>query len=68
MNKEELKKSIAYNVKNIYRKTIDEATPAMVYQAVALTVKDMIIGRWIATHKEYDKDDVKVVYYMSWSS
>ena len=65
MNKEELKKSIAYNVKNIYRKTIDEATPAMVYQAVALTVKDMIIDRWIATHKEYDKDDVKVVYYMS---
>ncbi len=65
MNKEELKKSIANNVKNIYRKTIDEATPAMVYQAVALTVKDMIIDRWIATHKEYDKDDVKVVYYMS---
>ncbi len=65
INKEELKKSIAYNVKNIYRKTIDEATPAMVYQAVALTVKDMIIDRWIATHKEYDKDDVKVVYYMS---
>ena len=65
INKEELKKSIAFNVKSIYRKTIDEATPAMVYQAVALAVKDMIIDRWIATHKEYDKDDVKVVYYMS---
>ena len=54
-----------FNVKSIYRKTIDEATPAMVYQAVALAVKDMIIDRWIATHKEYDKQDAKIVYYMS---
>ena len=65
MNKDELKKVIALNVKSLYRKTIDEATPAMVYQAVALAVKDMIIDRWIATHKEYDKQDAKIVYYMS---
>jgi len=63
--KDELKKTIVFNVKSIYRKTIDEATPAMVYQAVALAVKDMIIDRWIATHKEYDKQDAKIVYYMS---
>ena len=49
INKDELKKTIVFNVKSIYRKTIDEATPAMVYQAVALAVKDMIIDRWIAT-------------------
>ncbi|MBQ5870382.1 MAG: glycogen/starch/alpha-glucan phosphorylase, partial [Lachnospiraceae bacterium] len=36
-----------------------------VYQAVSLAVKDMIIDRWIATHKEYDKNDTKIVYYMS---
>ena len=65
MNKDELKKVIALNVKSLYRKTIDEATPAMIYQAVALAVKDMIIDRWIATHKEYDKQDAKIVYYMS---
>ena len=65
INKDELKKTIVFNVKSIYRKTIDEATPAMVYQAVALAVKDMIINRWIATHKEYDKQDAKIVYYMS---
>ena len=65
INKDELKKTIVFNVKSIYRKTIDEATPAMVYQAVALAVKDMIIDRWIATHKEYDKQDAKSVYYMS---
>lgn len=65
INKDELKKTIVFNVKSIHRKTIDEATPAMVYQAVALAVKDMIIDRWIATHKEYDKQDAKIVYYMS---
>ena len=65
INKDELKKTIVFNVKSIYRKTIDEATPAMVYQAVARAVKDMIIDRWIATHKEYDKQDAKIVYYMS---
>lgn len=65
INKDELKKTIVFNVKSIYRKTIDEATPAMVYQAVALAVKDMIIDRWIAAHKEYDKQDAKIVYYMS---
>ena len=65
INKHELKKTIVFNVKSIYRKTIDEVTPAMVYQAVALAVKDMIIDRWIATHKEYDKQDAKIVYYMS---
>lgn len=65
INKEEFKKSVVYNMKSLYRKTIDEATPAQVYQAVALAVKDMIIDRWIETHKEYEKQDVKVVYYMS---
>lgn len=28
-------------------------------------VKDIIIDKWIATHKQYEKDDPKMVYYMS---
>ena len=65
IDKEEFKKDVVYNVKSLYRKTIDEATLQQVYQAVSLAVKDMIIDRWIATQKKYDKEDVKVVYYMS---
>ena len=65
IDKEAFKKDVAYNVKSLYRKTIDEATPQQVYQAVSLAVKDMIIDRWIATHREYDKNDAKIVYYMS---
>ena len=65
INKEDFKKSVIYNLKSAYRKNIDEATPGQVYQAVALTVKNEIIDRWIATHKEYEKEDAKIVYYMS---
>ncbi|MBO7514161.1 MAG: glycogen/starch/alpha-glucan phosphorylase, partial [Lachnospiraceae bacterium] len=34
-------------------------------QAVAYAMKEVIIDRWIATHKEYEKRDVKTVYYLS---
>ena len=65
IHKAEFKKAVIYNLKMSYRKTIEDATPAQMYQAVSLAVKDMIIDRWIATHKEYDKQDAKIVYYMS---
>ncbi len=64
-DKEEFKKSIKNNCKVLYRKNIDEADNQQLFQAVAYSVKDMIIDRWIATHKEYDKQDAKIVYYMS---
>ena len=52
IDKAELKKQIIYNVKTLYRKTIDEATPQQVFQAVSYALKDDIIDQWIATHKE----------------
>ncbi|MEG2451473.1 MAG: glycogen/starch/alpha-glucan phosphorylase [Clostridium sp.] len=64
-DKETIKKDIIDNVKNQYRTTIEDATVEQVYQAVAYSVKDIIIDEWIATHKEYEKDDVKKVYYLS---
>lgn len=64
-DKEEFKKQVVTNVKNMYRKTIDEASKQQVFQAVAYTVKDYVIDRWITSHKEFEKQDAKVVYYMS---
>ena len=64
-DKEDFKKQVVSNVKNMYRKTIDEASKQQVFQAVAYTIKDYIIDRWIATHKEFEKEDAKTVYYMS---
>ena len=65
MNKEEIKIAILENVKLLYRKTIDEATPQQVYQAVAYALKDIINDQWIETHKEYEEKDVKILYYLS---
>jgi starch phosphorylase len=64
-DKEIFKKSVLFNMKNVFRKTVDEATPEQMYQAVAYAVKDVIIDEWIATHKEYEKQDVKTLYYLS---
>ncbi|MDR1550973.1 MAG: glycogen/starch/alpha-glucan phosphorylase [Hungatella sp.] len=64
-DKEIFKKSVLFNMKNVFRKTVDEATPEQMYQAVAYAVKDVIIDEWIATHKEYEEQDVKTLYYLS---
>ena len=53
------------NVKNLYRKTLDEASQQEIFQAVSYTVKDVIIDDWLATQKAFDKQDPKMVYYMS---
>ena len=64
-DKEGFKKEVITNVKTLFRKPIEEATPQQVFQAVSYAVKDDIIDRWIATHKEYEKKNVKTVYYLS---
>jgi len=64
-NKTAFKKEVIDNVKKLFRRTIDEAAPEQVFQAVAYAVKDIIIDGWIATHKEYVKQDVKTLYYLS---
>jgi len=64
-DKESFKKQVASNVKRLYRKTLDEATPQQIYQAVSYVVKEDVIDRWIATHKVYKEQNVKKVYYLS---
>lgn len=64
-DKEEFKQLVIENVKDLYRKTIDEASSMEVYQALAYTVKDYIIDHWIDMQKKIDREDPKIVYYMS---
>lgn len=63
--KETFKKEVKHNVKTLYRKTIEEATPQQLFQAVSYAVKEVIIDDWIATQNQFKKDDPKTVYYMS---
>lgn len=64
-NKDAFKKSVSDNVKNLYRKTLTEASRQEIFQAVSYTVKDVIIDQWIATQHVLDRDDPKILYYMS---
>ncbi|MCI6020781.1 MAG: glycogen/starch/alpha-glucan family phosphorylase, partial [[Bacteroides] pectinophilus] len=64
-DKDEFKKSVADNLKVLYRKTVDEADKQQIFQAVSYSVKDMIMDRWLATQKTYEKEDVRTVVYMS---
>ena len=63
--KEEFKKSVKENIKFLYRKTLEEATQEQIFQAVSYTVKDVIIDNWLKSQKAYEKQDPKIVYYMS---
>ena len=52
-------------MKTLFRKEVEEATPQQLFQAVSYAVKEAIIDDWLATQKQYEKDDPKTVYYMS---
>ena len=64
-DKENFKKDVNHNVRTLFRKTIDEATPQQIFQAVSYAVKEAIIDDWLTTQKTYEKEDPKTVYYMS---
>ena len=64
-NKEFFIRSVKYNVRTLFRKEIEEASKQQIFQAVGYAVKDAIMDAWIATQKEFEKSDPKIVYYMS---
>ena len=64
-NKSEFKKEVKENVRMLYRKSIEEASQEQIFQAVSLAVKDMVISNWMDSQKQFEKDDPKIIYYMS---
>ncbi len=65
ITKEELKKKIASNMRMLFRKDVEEANKQQLFQAVSYALKDYIIDMWVNTHRTYEKQDVKTVYYLS---
>ncbi len=63
--KENFKKQVTENVKLLFRKSIKEASQQQIFQAVAYSVKDVIIDQWMASQDAFEKQDPKTVYYMS---
>ena len=64
-NKDLFKRSVIYNVKTLYRKTMEEASDQQIFQAVSYAIKDAIVDHWLNTQKEYERTDPKTVYYLS---
>ncbi len=64
-SKEAFIEDVRENVKNLSRKTLEEASQQEIFQAVSYAVKDKIIDSWLATRKTFEKEDPKMLYYMS---
>ena len=65
ITKEELKQRIVENVKTLFRQKIEDATPEQVYQALTVSIRNIIADKWIKTDEAYDKKPAKVMYYLS---
>ena len=63
--KEQIKEKIRQNIKVLSRKRPEEASSREIYEGVAFTIRDLLTDNWIDTHNDYEKNDVKVVYYLS---
>ena len=64
-DKEAFKRSVLFNVKTLYRRTLEEANSQQIFQAVSYAIKDLIVDNWMETQKQLDRQDPKIVYYMS---
>lgn len=63
--KENFKARVQENVKNLFRRTVEEATQLQLFQAVSYATKDVIIDNWLKTQAVFEKEDPKFVYYLS---
>ena len=64
-NKDAFKKSVSDNVKNLYRKTLTEASRQEIFQAVSYTVKDrqyVAMGCGGNTQLDFKRGNTMFVY------
>jgi len=62
---ETLRRAIADNLYYVQGKLPEIATPNDFYMALAYTVRDRLINRWLHTTQTYLRQDVRVVCYLS---
>ncbi len=63
--KDQIKKSILGKLQRYYGKTLQEATPYQKYYAVASTLRDQIMDKWVKSTEIDEAQGGKRVYYMS---
>ena len=62
---ESIKESILSKLQRYYGLTVEEATPQQIYRAVATTVRDQIMQKWMISKEFRREHSHKTVYYMS---
>ncbi|MDD2647819.1 MAG: glycogen/starch/alpha-glucan phosphorylase [Eubacteriales bacterium] len=62
---EGIKQSIIGKLQRYNGRTIEEATPQQIYRAVASTVRDHIMQKWMETREERKRERSKRLYYLS---
>lgn len=65
ITKEQFKSEIEKQIKYRFRKNIEDASKQEIYQGVCYALKELIIDDWIDTHRKYEQQDLKTVYYLS---
>ncbi len=65
INKKEFREDVENYLKNLFRRNVKEASQQQIFQAVAYAIKDVIVEHWMETHKRFQEEDAKVVYYLS---
>ena len=65
LKKEEFKRDVENYLKTLFRRNVNDASKQQLFQAVSYAVKDIIIDQWMETHRKFEEQDVKIVYYLS---
>ena len=63
--KDELKKSFMYHLTGSLAKRPNKASKNDLYQAMALSIRDLMVEKWITTADAYEEQTPKSVYYLS---
>jgi starch phosphorylase len=62
---QQLREDIVGKIERYFGKTLDEATPKMIYTACALRVRDSIMNQWSKSHQVVKNEGSKKLYYLS---
>lgn len=60
-----LEQSFRYHLESTLVKDRTNVTKSDIYRALVLSVRDLLIRKWLRTQHEYARRDVKKVYYLS---
>lgn len=65
ISEEMLRENLVTKLETHMAKSVEDASPEDMYQALSLLTKDYIVKNWLKTNKYYRRSDVKQVYYFS---